>query len=184
MLFRSKKKMNYQKKKEVPKEKDELQSLETLTAQTLEQELRAKLPDPANITSLSQARETINKLNNLVIGARQDVLSVAKNMKVTLDLLEKEREITKGMAIKMFVNTKDTLYGVVGMFSSGMQTMTFSMTQLISDNNAVQKLLIPLVRTFTKHKFGCSEGKVYMCLQPSEGFLGEWEYGLNMVVSK
>ncbi len=157
---------------EVPKEKE-------LTAQTLEQELRTKLPDPANITTLPQARETINKLNNLVVGARQDVLSVTKNMKCIMDLLEKERALTKDMAMQMLVNTKDTLYGTYGMFNSGMQTMTFSMTQLISDNDAVQKLLIPLVRTFTKHEFGCSDGKVYMCLQPSEGFLGEWEYAIK-----
>lgn len=154
--------------------------MEEVTAQELEHQLRARLPDPTKVASLADARERINVLNSLVIAARQDLLNVTKSMKLTVDLLEKERAITKDLTIRMLVNSKDALYGAYGSFNAGMQNMTFSMKQIIASNDAVQKLLIPLVRTFTTHQFGCSDGKVYMCLQPENGFLGEWEYGLEI----
>ena len=173
-----------------------------MTSAGLEKKLREQLPDPEKITTASDGREKVSKLNELVITARKDLLrsihqiaalekalNVSVGINTTLsEQLKKQQEATKDLALKMLLETKGQLEGAFSMFGQGMKQMTFSMQQWMSDEKTIQELLIPLARAFPESEFSCSDSHVYMPLQPNEDdaisaqtrFLSEYEYGLTL----
>lgn len=183
--------------------KSEIDPLDGLTVEELERKLNEQLPKPENIKTLSAARKKIGQLNGLVIQSRKDLLSAIQKthlLKQALDVLNEQnkkqaeivqrtRESFEKVTVQTLSSTKDQLTGAFSMFHNQMQQMAFTMEEFMSDSQTVSDLLIPLVRCITDKDFGCSNGKVYMVLQPKKPtntshkralFLSEWEYGVNI----